>query len=279
MRAAGRRRTPRPKAPGVDAAPLRQARGWGYQRRRRRRQRARRSTPRRRRRRARSRAAAPRRSPSRCQRRAAPAGRQLRRRRRRARRAAGRRWSTRCAPPPPIRRWRSATATRPRSTTTARSARASSEVELVRDETGRQPRSRPAMTAMCRRYGLLHERQLNAHQRRPRAARRGPADRQRAPAARPSRSPFAIRFHLAPGDRGHRRPPTARARCCGSRARSGSSAAAAAGSSIEDSLWIDGEARPHATLQLVVTGETPGRGHRHIAGSSSGLPERSDAKE
>jgi uncharacterized heparinase superfamily protein len=28
----------------------------------------------------------------------------------------------------------------------------------------------------------------------------------------------------------------------------------------EDSLWIDGEARPHATLQLVVTGETPGEG-------------------
>ena len=28
----------------------------------------------------------------------------------------------------------------------------------------------------------------------------------------------------------------------------------------EDSLWIDGEARPHATLQLVVTGETPPEG-------------------
>jgi uncharacterized heparinase superfamily protein len=26
---------------------------------------------------------------------------------------------------------------------------------------------------------------------------------------------------------------------------------------IEDSLWLDGEARPHPTLQLVVTGETP----------------------
>ena len=28
----------------------------------------------------------------------------------------------------------------------------------------------------------------------------------------------------------------------------------------EDSLWIDGEAKPHASLQLVVAGETPGDG-------------------
>jgi hypothetical protein len=27
--------------------------------------------------------------------------------------------------------------------------------------------------------------------------------------------------------------------------------------SIEDSLWIDGEARPHASLQLVISGESP----------------------
>ena len=30
--------------------------------------------------------------------------------------------------------------------------------------------------------------------------------------------------------------------------------------STEDSLWIDGTARPHATLQLVVAGETPADG-------------------
>ena len=28
----------------------------------------------------------------------------------------------------------------------------------------------------------------------------------------------------------------------------------------EDSLWIDGEARPHATLQLVVAGDSPPEG-------------------
>ena len=73
--------------------------------------------------------------------------------------------------------------------------------------------------------------------------------------------PFAVRFHLAPGGRGDHAPPTARARCSASAAaRSGSSAAAAASSSIEDSLWIDGEARPHATLQLVIAGETPPEG-------------------
>jgi hypothetical protein len=27
--------------------------------------------------------------------------------------------------------------------------------------------------------------------------------------------------------------------------------------SIEDSLWIDGEARPHASLQLAIAGESP----------------------
>jgi uncharacterized heparinase superfamily protein len=27
--------------------------------------------------------------------------------------------------------------------------------------------------------------------------------------------------------------------------------------SVEDSLWVDGEARPHPTLQLVIVGETP----------------------
>jgi uncharacterized heparinase superfamily protein len=30
--------------------------------------------------------------------------------------------------------------------------------------------------------------------------------------------------------------------------------------SVEDSLWIDGQARPHATLQLVIVGETPPHG-------------------
>ena len=29
------------------------------------------------------------------------------------------------------------------------------------------------------------------------------------------------------------------------------------GLTVEDSLWLDGEARPHSTLQLVVAGETP----------------------
>ena len=31
--------------------------------------------------------------------------------------------------------------------------------------------------------------------------------------------------------------------------------------SIEDSLWLDGEARPHAGLQLVISGESPPDGH------------------
>ena len=30
--------------------------------------------------------------------------------------------------------------------------------------------------------------------------------------------------------------------------------------SVEDSLWVDGDVRPHASLQLVIVGETPPEG-------------------
>ena len=72
--------------------------------------------------------------------------------------------------------------------------------------------------------------------------------------------PFAVRFHLAPAVevtstadgqgallriRGH---TTWQFRCRGGQL------------AIEDSLWIDGDAKPHPSLQLVVTGETPAEG-------------------
>jgi uncharacterized heparinase superfamily protein len=69
--------------------------------------------------------------------------------------------------------------------------------------------------------------------------------------------PFAIRFHLAPEVEAAttadgqgallriRRGPVWQFRCRGGRL------------AIEDSLWVDGEAHPHASLQLVISGESP----------------------
>ena len=110
-----------------------------------------------------------------------------------------------------------------------------------------------------RRFGLIHQRRLLL-------APDGkllngedvliPAGKRRRGAA----VPFAVRFHLAPtvevtstADgrgallrvRGHK---AWQFRC-----RGGDLA-------VEESLWLDGEAAPHATLQLVITGETPGDG-------------------
>lgn len=69
--------------------------------------------------------------------------------------------------------------------------------------------------------------------------------------------PFAVRFHLAPGvevtstadGKGAllrvRGQKAWQFRCRGGML------------SVEDSIWLDGEARPRATVQLVITGETP----------------------
>ena len=72
---------------------------------------------------------------------------------------------------------------------------------------------------------------------------------------------YAVRFHLAPGVEAtdHRRrngrdPALAAAR------RRGTSAAAAAISTTEESLWIDGRGQPQRTSQLVIVGEVSALG-------------------
>jgi uncharacterized heparinase superfamily protein len=132
-----------------------------------------------------------------------------------------------------------------------------SEVELVRDDTAGS-RIEASHDGYVRRYGLLHERRLNLTS----DGRHLTGEDRLIAAGRRRRAeaiPFAIRFHLAPGIEV---TPTAdgqgallrlRGAVWQFRCRGGQLAA-------EDSLWIDGEARPHATLQLVVTGETPGEG-------------------
>jgi uncharacterized heparinase superfamily protein len=130
------------------------------------------------------------------------------------------------------------------------------QVELARDETGGVGLVEASHDGYVRRYGLVHQRQLtlSADGRELRGQDNLIAEGRRRKA---QNLPFAIRFHLAPAvevattadGQGAllrvRGTAVWQFRCRGGRL------------SIEDSLWIDGEARPHETQQLVIGGETP----------------------
>ncbi|MGZ8282159.1 MAG: heparinase II/III family protein [Allosphingosinicella sp.] len=134
------------------------------------------------------------------------------------------------------------------------------EVEMSRDETAGILRVEASHDGYARRYGLIHERRLNLS-----ADGRQLAGEDRLYAApkrrrRAENVAFAVRFHLAPGIEATttadsqgallrlRGGPVWQFRCRGGLL------------SIEESLWIDGHARAHATLQLVIGGETPPEG-------------------
>jgi uncharacterized heparinase superfamily protein len=134
-----------------------------------------------------------------------------------------------------------------------------SQVELSRDETGGTTMVEASHDGYVRRFGLLHQRQLILSADGLELKGEDclmPGGRRR----RAEPIPFAVRFHLAPAVevtstadgqgallriRGH---TTWQFRCRGGQL------------SIEDSLWIDGDAKPHPSLQLVVSGETPADG-------------------
>jgi len=131
------------------------------------------------------------------------------------------------------------------------------EVEMSRDETGGILRVEASHDGYARRFGLVHERrlvlssdgrQLTGEDRlyeAPRRRRRG------EPVA------FAARFHLAPSVEA---TSTADGHGALLRLRGGSAwqfRCRGGMLSVEDSLWIDGHARAHPTLQLVVAGESP----------------------
>ena len=133
------------------------------------------------------------------------------------------------------------------------------EVELVRDETAGVARCEASHDGYVRRYGLVHERRLNLSsdgrllngEDRLIAIGR----RKRAEAV-----PYAVRFHLAPAVEV---TSTADGQGALLRLRGGAVwqfRCRGGQLGVEDSLWIDGEARPHASLQLVITGETPADG-------------------
>ncbi len=132
------------------------------------------------------------------------------------------------------------------------------EVELVRDDTAGIGRVEASHDGYARRYGLIHERRLNLSGD---GRQLLGEDRLIATGRRRRTEPvqFSVRFHLAPavevtstadGQGALLRLPGGvwQFRCRGGRL------------SVEDSLWIDGEARAHATLQLVIAGETPAEG-------------------
>ncbi|WP_324748898.1 heparinase II/III family protein [Sphingomonas sp. LY54] len=134
-----------------------------------------------------------------------------------------------------------------------------SQVELSRDETGGTTMVEASHDGYVRRFGLLHQRQLLLSA----DGRELKGEDCLMPGGRRRRAepiPFAVRFHLAPAVevtstadgqgallriRGH---TTWQFRCRGGQL------------TIEDSLWIDGDAKPHPSLQLVVSGETPADG-------------------
>jgi uncharacterized heparinase superfamily protein len=130
------------------------------------------------------------------------------------------------------------------------------QVELSRDETGGISRAEASHDGYVRRFGLIHQRSLalSGDGRELKGEDRLIAQGRRR---RGEPLPYAVRFHLglmvevtttADGQGALLRVrggPAWRFRCRGGRL------------DIEDSLWVDGFGRTRATQQLVVSGETP----------------------
>jgi uncharacterized heparinase superfamily protein len=133
------------------------------------------------------------------------------------------------------------------------------QVELARDETGGMATVEASHDGYVKRFGLIHQRQLilSADGRELRGQDSlGSAGRKR----RGEPVPFAVRFHLAPAVEAAstadgqgallrvRGATVWQFRCRGGRL------------AIEESLWVDGDGVAHATSQLVVAGDTPPEG-------------------
>ena len=129
---------------------------------------------------------------------------------------------------------------------------------MARDDTAGIGRVEASHDGYARRFGLLHERRLNLSS----DGRQLSGEDRLISTGKRRRAeplPFAVRFHLAPavevtktadgqGALLRLRGAVWQFRCRGGRLE------------VEDSLWIDGEARPHGALQLVIDGETPPEG-------------------
>jgi uncharacterized heparinase superfamily protein len=139
-----------------------------------------------------------------------------------------------------------------------------SAVELSRQESDAASRIEASHDGYVRRWGLRHRRQLlltgDGRELRGEDALLPEGRRRRAGA-----TPFALRFHLG---RGVDAAPTADGqgavlRLPGQEAGKGALwqfRCRGGALQIEDSVWIDGEGRPVAIRQLVVSGEAPAGG-------------------
>ena len=128
------------------------------------------------------------------------------------------------------------------------------EVELTRQELDNGSRLDISHDGYVRRMGYVHRRllMLSGDGREVRGEDMlTPAERRR----KPQRQPVQIRFHLAPGVE-----PTLTADNQGAVLRVDTGAlwqfrAGAGLLTVEESLWVDGDGRPHPTRQLVVSAE------------------------
>jgi uncharacterized heparinase superfamily protein len=131
------------------------------------------------------------------------------------------------------------------------------QVEMSRDQTAGIARVEATHDGYARRFGLIHERRLTLSPDGRQLAgedRLYPAEKRRR---RAENIAFAARFHLAPAVE-----VTATADGQGAILRLRGGAAwqfrcRGGQLMLEDSVWIDGAARPQQTLMLAVTGETP----------------------
>jgi len=132
-----------------------------------------------------------------------------------------------------------------------------SAVETSRDETAGICRVEGSHDGYARRFGLLHERRLTLS---PDGRQLAGEERLHAAGRRRRRSgetPFAVRFHLGPSVEA---TTTADGQGALLRVRGGAVwqfRCRGGLLSTEDSLWVDGDARLHPTLQLVIAGATP----------------------
>jgi uncharacterized heparinase superfamily protein len=134
------------------------------------------------------------------------------------------------------------------------------QVELARDETGGTLEVEASHDGYVRRFGLVHQRQLILAPDGRELKGQDLLLVEGKPRRRSEPLGFAVRFHLAPDVEvastadGQGALLRVRGRTVWQfRSRGGRL-------SIEDSLWVDGEARPHASLQLVISGESPPNG-------------------
>jgi uncharacterized heparinase superfamily protein len=133
------------------------------------------------------------------------------------------------------------------------------QVELSRDETANVAQVEASHDGYVRRFGLIHQRQLALSS----DGKELTGEDRLVPSGKKRRAEpigFTARFHLAPAIEV---TSTADGKGALLRIRGGSVWQFRCRGGVlatEDSLWIDGEARPHGTLQLVVTGETPPEG-------------------